>query len=206
VATNDAAAERAVSERAAAERARAERAAAERGGVGTVPAGSTLLLTSNRRVCTNTNQVGDRFTASLADAVTGSNGATIPAGATATVEVTELDRSENVNDKIRMSFRVVSVNYGGRTYAVDAATESADVTRVRNQPASKDRQKVIGGAIAGAIAGRILGKDTKGAVIGAATGAAVGAGAAAATANFEGCLNDGASLRVRLTDAVQVRI
>jgi galactose mutarotase-like enzyme len=54
-----------------------------------------------------------------------------------------------------MSFRVVSLNYGGRTYAVDAATESADVTRVRNQPSSKDRQKVIGGAIAGAIAGRI---------------------------------------------------
>jgi hypothetical protein len=43
-------------------------------------------------------------------------------------------------------------------------------------------------------------------VIGAATGAAAGAGVAAATANFEGCLNDGASMRVRLTDAVQVRL
>lgn len=188
------------------ESAGAARAAAERGGVGSIPAGTTLQLASNRRVCTNTNQVGDRFTASLTDAVTGSNGATIPAGATATVEVTELDRSENVNDKIRMSFRVVSVNYGGRTYALDATTESADVTRVRNQPAAKDRQKVIGGAIAGAIAGRILGKDTRGTVIGAATGAAAGAGVAAATANYEGCLNDGAALRVRLTDAVQVRL
>ncbi len=184
----------------------AARAAAERGGVGSIPSGTTLLLNSNRRVCTNTNQVGDRFTATLADAVTGTNGATIPSGATATVEITELDRSENANDKIRMSFRVVSLNYGGRTYAVAASTESADVSRVRNQPAAKDRQKVIGGAVAGAIAGRILGRDTKGAVIGAATGAAVGAGVAAATANFEGCLNDGASLRVRLTDPVQVRI
>jgi len=200
VASNDAAEAR---ER---EAAGATRAAAERGGVGSIPAGTTLQLASNRRVCTNTNQVGDRFTASLTDAVTGTNGATIPAGATATVEVTELDRSENVNDKIRMSFRVVSVNYGGRSYALDATTESADVTRVRNQPAAKDRQKVIGGAIAGAIAGRILGKDTRGTVIGAATGAAAGAGVAAATANYEGCLNDGAALRVRLTDAVQVRL
>jgi hypothetical protein len=182
------------------------RAAAERGGVGSVPAGTTLALNSNRRVCTNTNQVGDRFTATLADAVSGTNGATIPAGATATVEITELDRSENVNDRIRMSFRVVSLTSGGRTYAVDATTESADVTRVRNQPAAKDRQKVIGGAVAGAIAGRILGKDTRSTVIGAATGAAAGAGVAAATANFEGCLNDGASMRVRLTDAVQVRL
>jgi len=185
---------------------RATRAAAERGGVGSIPSGTTLLLNSNRKVCTNTNQVGDRFTASLAEGVTGTNGASLPSGATATVEVTQLDRSENANDKIKMSFRVVSISYGGRSYAVEAATESADVTRVRNQPAAKDRQKVIGGAVAGAIAGRILGGGTKGTVIGAATGAAAGAGVAAATANFEGCLNEGAPMRVRLTDAVQVRI
>jgi hypothetical protein len=191
-------------ERAAADRG--ERAAAERGGVGTIPSGATLSLASNRKVCTNTNQVGDRFTASLNEAVTGTNGATIPAGATATVELTELDRSENANDKIKMSFRVVSVSYGGRSYAVDATTESADVSRVRNQPSAKDRQKVIGGAIAGAIAGRILGGGTKGTVIGAAGGAAAGAGVAAATANYEGCLNEGAAMRVRLTDAVQVRL
>jgi hypothetical protein len=174
--------------------------------VGSIPSGTTLLLNSNRKVCTNTNQVGDRFTASLAEGVTGTNGASLPSGATATVEVTQLDRSENANDKIKMSFRVVSISYGGRSYAVEAATESADVTRVRNQPAAKDRQKVIGGAVAGAIAGRILGGGTKGTVIGAATGAAAGAGVAAATANFEGCLNEGAPMRVRLTDAVQVRI
>jgi hypothetical protein len=121
--------------------------------VGSIPSGTTLLLNSNRKVCTNTNQVGDRFTASLAEGVTGTNGASLPSGATATVEVTQLDRSENANDKIKMSFRVVSISYGGRSYAVEAATESADVTRVRNQPAAKDRQKVIGGAVAGAIAG-----------------------------------------------------
>ena len=179
---------------------------AETSGVGTIPAGTTLLLTSNSKVCTNSNHVGERFSATVANAVTGANGAKIPAGATATVEITQLDRSENVRDKIQMGFKLVSVTFGGRTYAVDATTESADISRVRNQPASKDRQKVIGGAIAGAIAGQILGKDTKGTVIGAAAGAAAGAGAAAATANYEGCLNDGASLNVKLTDAAQVRI
>ena len=174
----------------------------ERSGVGTIPAGTTLLLTSNSKVCTNTNRVGERFSATVANAVTGANGATIPAGATATVEITQLDRSENARDKIQMGFKVVSVTFGGRTYAVAATTESADVSRVRNEPASKDRQKVIGGAVVGAIAGQILGKDTKGTII----GAAAGAGAAAATANYEGCLNDGASLNIRLTEATQVRI
>jgi hypothetical protein len=181
-------------------------AGSERSGVGTIAAGTTLTLASNSKVCTNTNRVGERFTATLTSAVTGTNGATIPAGSTATVEITQLKRSENANDKIQMGFRVVSVTFGGRTYALDATTESADVDRVRNQPASKDRQKVIGGAIAGAIAGQILGKDTKGTVIGAATGAAAGAAAAAATANYEGCLNDGGRLTIRLNDATQVRI
>ncbi len=180
--------------------------AGERSGVGTIASGTTLSLASNSKVCTNTNRVGDRFTATVTDAVTGSNGATIPAGATATVEITDLDRSENVRDKIQMGFRVVSVTFGGRSYTVAATTESADVSRVRNQPASKDRQKVIGGAVIGAIAGQVLGKDTKGTIIGAAAGAAAGAGAAAATANYEGCLNDGARISIRLTDATQVRI
>ena len=49
--------------------------------MGTIPSGTTLLLSSNRRVCTNNTSVGDHFTASLSDAVTGSNGATIPAAA-----------------------------------------------------------------------------------------------------------------------------
>ncbi len=178
----------------------------ERTGTGSLPAGTQLALTSNSKVCTNTHKVGDRFTATVSDAVTGANGARVPAGATATVEVTKVDRSENIRDKIEMGFRVVALTFGGRTYAVDAATESADVSRVRNQPASKDRQKVIGGAVIGAIAGQVIGKDTKGTIIGAATGAAAGAATAAATANYEGCLNDGARIAIRLTDAVQVRL
>lgn len=180
--------------------------AGERTGTGTIPSGTELSLTSNSRVCTNTHKVGDRFTATVSDAVTGANGARVPSGATATVEITKLDRSENVRDKIEMGFRVVSLTFGGRSYAVDATTESADVSRVRNQPASKDRQKVIGGAVAGAIVGQILGKDTKGTVIGAATGAAAGAAAAATTANYEGCLNDGARIAIRLTEGVQIRL
>jgi uncharacterized protein YcfJ len=181
-------------------------AAAEGSGTGSIPAGTAISLASNSKVCTNTHHVGDRFTARVSEAVSGSNGAVIPAGATATVEITQLSRSENVRDKIEMGFRVVSITFGGRTYAVDATTESADVTRVRNQPASKDRQKVIGGAVIGAIAGQVLGKDTKGTVIGAATGAAAGAAAAAATANYEGCVNEGARITVKLDSATQVRL
>ncbi|HEY3257821.1 MAG TPA: hypothetical protein VGJ64_03125, partial [Gemmatimonadaceae bacterium] len=117
--------------------------------VGTIAAGSSLNLASNSRVCTNTNRVGQRFTATVSESVTGSNGATIPAGATATIEITELKRSENVNDNVVMGFRVVSVSFGGKTYPVTATTNYARVEKIRNEPKSKDVQKVVGGAAVG---------------------------------------------------------
>jgi hypothetical protein len=174
--------------------------------VGTIPAGATLNLAAGSKVCTNTHHVGDRFNASLTNAVTGSNGAVIPAGATAVVEVTDLKRSENANDNVVMGFRVVSVNFGGHTYPISATTVSADVSKVKNQPKSKDVQKVVGGAAIGAIAGQILGHSTKATVIGGAVGAAAGAGAAAATANYEGCVNSGSRITVTLSQATQVNI
>jgi hypothetical protein len=173
---------------------------------GTIAAGSTLNLVSGSKICTNTSRVGERFNATLSQPVSGSNGAVIPAGAVATVEVTELKRSENANDDIVMGFRIVSVSFGGKTYPVSATTSYAQVTKVRNQPKSKDVQKVVGGAAIGAIAGQILGKSTKATVIGAAVGGAAGAGVAAGTANYEGCVNSGGRISATLNSATQVQI
>jgi hypothetical protein len=175
------------------------------GKVGTIAAGSQLVLASSARVCTNTNKVGDKITATVSEPVTGSNGAVIPAGATVTMTVTQLKRSENSNDKIIMEFQVNSVTFGGHTYALDAAVQEASIDRVRNEPKSKDVQKVATGAVIGAIAGKILGKSTKGAVIGGAAGAAAGAATAAATANYEGCVPQGGRIVVQLNSAAQVR-
>ncbi len=174
--------------------------------LGAIPAGSEIGLTSNSRICTNTNRVGQRFSATVANAVSGSNGAVIPAGATATVEITELNRSENANDEIKMGFRVISVTFGGRTYPLEATTTYANVDRVRNQPKNKDVQKVVGGAAVGAILGQILGKDTKSTVIGAATGAAAGTAAAATTANYEGCVPSGGRITITLDSSTQVQV
>ena len=176
------------------------------GAVGTIASGTSLALRSNARVCTNTYQPGQTFSATTTSAVTGSNGATSPAGATVQLEVTQLKRSENVNDKIVMEFAVKSVSFGGRTYPVSGSVADAQVERVRNQPRDKDVQKVVGGAVLGAIAGQIMGKNTKSTVVGAAAGAAAGAGVAAGTANFEGCLPDGGNVTVTLNAPLQVKI
>ena len=181
-------------------------AASGGGAVGTIASGTSLSLRSNERVCTNTYTVGQTFSATVASSVSGTNGASIPSGATVTLEVTQLKRSENANDKIIMEFAVRSVAFGGRTYPVTGTVANADVERVRNQPKSKDAQKVAAGAAIGAIAGQILGKNTKSTIIGAAAGAAGGAATAAATANYEGCVPDGGSIAVNLTAPLQVRV
>src|SRR5437867_2277649 len=129
--------------------------------VGSIPAGSTINAHANSEVCTNTSKVGDKLVATVTQAVVGTNGASIPAGATVNLTVTRLKRSENMNDPIVMEFAVNSVEFGGKTYAVEAAVSHADVARVRNEPKSADVKKVVGGAAIGAIAGRVLGKRTK---------------------------------------------
>ncbi len=172
--------------------------------MGTIAAGSTVSLSSSTRVCTNTHKVGDRFTATVRQSVTGSNGAVIPAGATATVEITSLRRSNNVNDPIVVGVAIRSISFGGRTYAVSGTTSSAQVDRVRSSTTRDDVKKVATGAAIGAIAGQILGRDTRGTVTGAAAGAAVGAGAAVATANYEGCIPTGGAITVSLNNSVQV--
>ncbi len=165
-----------------------------------------MSLTPTATVCTNTNKVGDKITATTQSAVAGSNGAMIPAGSTVTLTVTELKRSENSNDQIIMGFAVNSVSFGGKTYPLDASIESTNVTRVRNQPKSKDAQKVAIGAGIGAIAGQVLGKNTKSTIIGAAVGAAAGGAAAVATANYEGCIQNTSTMVIKLNAPTQIRI
>jgi len=173
--------------------------------VGTIASGSEVALYSGQRVCTNTYNVGDRFTASVAESVQGSNGVAIPAGATAVIELTSLKRSENANDNIEMEFVVRSIAFNGKTYPVNSTVTSAQVERVRNGDASSDGKKVATGAIIGAIAGQIFGHKTKSTVIGAATGAAAGAVVAGATGKYDGCVPNGGRISLRLNQAMVVQ-
>jgi hypothetical protein len=173
--------------------------------VGTIASGSEIALFSGQRVCTNTYNVGDRFTASVAQSVQGSNGVAIPAGATAVIELTSLKRSENANDDIEMEFVVRSIAFNGKTYPVNSTVTSAQVEKVRNGDASNDGKKVATGAIIGAIAGQILGHKTKSTVIGAATGAAAGAVVAGATGKYDGCVPNGGRISLRLNQAMVVQ-
>ncbi len=174
--------------------------------LGVIGSGEQIDLYSAQRVCTNTNSVGDRFTATLVQSVQGTNGASIPAGATAIVEITRASRSNGPNDPVQLELAVRSITINGRTYQVASNVTSAQVDRVRAESGSDDARKVATGAAIGAIAGQILGRRTKSTVIGAATGAAAGAVIAARNSHYDGCIASGGRIAIRLTEPLYVQL
>lgn len=172
---------------------------------GTVAAGARFEFANGAKVCSNTVAVGDTFTGELTSPVSATNGISIPAGATGTFEVTAAKTAQNSNDNTTLDVRLVSVQFGGKTYSVQSTVQASSAERVRSATKATDAKKVAGGAILGAIAGQVIGKNTKGTVIGAAAGAAAGTAAAAATANYDTCIAGGATIAVTLDAPITVR-
>ena len=165
-----------------------------------ISAGTAMTLSVGSRVCTS-NRVGDKFVATLNEPVTGSNGAVIPAGTRAVVEVASVTPARDGSDpRIVFRVRTISTDQGPLAPVGDAVPQDS-LEKVRLEGGS-DAKKVAAGAIAGAIIGQMIGKDTKGTVIGAATGAAAGTVAARAGAKYEGCLPQGGNVRLVLAEGL----
>jgi len=165
-----------------------------------IAAGTAMSFTVGSRVCTS-NRAGDKFIATLTEPVIGSNGATIPAGTRAVIEVASVTPAADGSDpRIVFRVRTISTDQGPVAPVGDALPEDS-LEKVRINGGS-DAKKVAAGAIAGAILGQMIGKDTKGTVIGAATGAAAGTVAARAGAKYDGCLPQGGTVRLVLAEGL----
>jgi hypothetical protein len=177
-------------------------APAPRGGA--IASGTALDLVADTRACTNGSRPGDKIVARLAHGVVGSNGVLLPVGSEAVVEVAEVTPGDDQNPA-RITFRVRSITANGVTYeAAGEGTPAGELERQRIQSGTSDKKKVIGGAIAGAILGQMIGKDTKGTIIGAAAGAAAGTVAAKAGAKYEACMPAGSTVRLTLSQPIQI--
>ena len=173
--------------------------------VGSIATGTPIDLTSTERVCTNTNHVGDKFTATVNSNVAGTNGVTIPSGAKAVITVSQLKQSGHTGDPIQMTFDVTNLTWGDRSYPIDATIDHVDVDKVRNASTKSDVAKVGGGAVVGGIIGQIIGHSAKGVVIGAATGAAAGTAVAMGTAGYDGCVPVGGNIKIHLNAPAEIQ-
>lgn len=171
-------------------------------GPASIGAGTGIAMTSGSKVCTTTNQPGDKLVATVNNSVTGLNGGMIPAGSSVVLEVAAVTPGQDPQSA-KILFRVRSVIINDKTYSVDGNVvllAPLDKSKVAGADPNADKKKVIGGAIAGAILGQMIGHSTKGTVIGAAAGAATGAAVAHGSGGdtWQACLPSGAPLQLTL--------
>jgi len=176
------------------------------GNVGTIAAGTNISLTADQRICTDSNKVGDTFTATVTNPVVGSNGAVIPAGSSVSGHVTALGASKAVGQTVTFSLAFDNLTVNGTGYPLDAALAGTpQLAQHRTTGAGTDAAKVGGGAVVGALIGGLVSHKVTGAVIGGAAGAAAGGGVAVATGKFDACLPQGGKLNIQLNSDRQIR-
>jgi hypothetical protein len=167
----------------------------------TVPAGTTLSLSLQSGVSSNTSSVEDRVAAALRRPLV-VNGVTVaPAGATVTGYVTESTRSGRVKGRARIGVRFTSLRAADGMHDIRTATISRQARATKKQDAAKIGIGAGAGAAVGAVAG-----GKKGAAIGSAVGGAGGTGVVLATRGEEVALGSGTVVTTRLTAPLTVRV
>jgi hypothetical protein len=172
----------------------------------TVGIGTTLSLTLNETLSTETNQAGDAFTATLAEPVRATDGAVLfPAGATVRGRVVQVRKSGRVGETAMLNLAFEALTFGDRSYPLDASVVSANPERVSRQTGGQTAGKVVAGAAAGAILGRVLGGSGKSTVKGAVIGAAAGTAIAMGTADVDAVLRQGSVMVIKVDAPIEVR-
>lgn len=162
--------------------------------------GTVVNLVANDTLTSRHNKRGETVTATLAADIKDARGRTvIPAGAIFTGTISDLAPAGSPGGEGRMMLTFNTVEFGGRSYAVAARTDSIGTYMKGRGVTGSEAAKVGAATAVGAAAGAIIGKDVKGAVIGGAVGAAAGVGIAAATRDVDILLNAGAPIRLVLT-------
>jgi hypothetical protein len=170
-----------------------------------VAIGTTLSLTLDETLSTETNQAGDAFTATLRDPVYAPDGAVLfPAGATVRGRVTQVQKSGRVGETAMLNLAFEAISFGERSYPLEASVVSANPERVSRQTAGQTAGKVAAGAAAGAILGRVLGRDAKSTVKGAVIGAAAGTAIAMGTADVDAVLKAGSVMVIKVDAPIEV--
>jgi len=150
----------------------------------TVPANHTLHVRLNQELNSETNRVGDTFTATAVDPVYSSNGVlVIPQGSTVVGRVVNVSRAGKGGEPASLDVQFTSVKLpngvrhainGSLTDLTDSGSKSDNEGTVTADKTSHRKVKFIGGGAAGgALIGAIAGGG-KGLAIGALAGAGAG--------------------------------
>jgi hypothetical protein len=162
-------------------------------------AGTTLEASSAVEITSRKNKAGETFRATIAEAVTTSNGqVVIPAGSEVTFTIVQIAPAENKSAKTgTLKLEATSVLINGESRPLDAEVTYIEHTLKGRGVGTSEAAKVGVGAAAGAIIGKVVGGGT-GAAAGAVVGAAGGAAVAVETADRDMVIPVGGKIRISL--------
>jgi hypothetical protein len=139
-------------------------------GIDLIPAGAMLNVRTTHEIYADSSSPGMKVSAILDDPIDVGGRIVIPRGAPVTLEVTNVQRSSNMEGRDRITLKVVSIKAADGVHLV--ATNQVQLRGPSE--GKKAARKIVGGAGIGALAGGIFGGGT-GAAIGAAAGGTTGA-------------------------------
>ena len=183
------------------ETSRAPAASASR----TLEAFRQFSIATTATISSRTAKPGDAFTATIIGDVQDAAGRiAIPAGSLVSGTITDVKSAPNPSSPGRLTLAVNSVAVNGRSYPINASSDSLATERHGRPISGGDAVKVGAGAAAGAIVGQIITKNSKGTIIGAVVGAAAGGAYAAATKDGDISLPAGTHILVTLTQRLNI--
>ncbi|MGH7664574.1 MAG: YMGG-like glycine zipper-containing protein [Gemmatimonadaceae bacterium] len=171
-----------------------------------LPAGAAITVRLNEALGTESSEVGDEFTATVAsDVRTRDGGLVVPAGAMVYGKVTGLDDSDQVGDDayIRLDFDRIAFN--GESYPFEAQVKATELES-QGDTRQETLQKAGIGAAAGAVLGAVVGDvELDDILIGAAVGAAAGTIISLGAGDVEAVLPAGSTMQLQTTQMVSLR-
>src|SRR5262245_36842695 len=163
----------------------------------TIPSGTTLPITLDTSVGSNTSRVEQSVSAHLTRPIVLNGKTVLPAGTRVSGIVTDATRSGKVKGRAHVSVRFDSLTAENERYRIETAAIVRTAAATKKKDALESGAPAAGGAIIGAIAG-----GKKGAAIGTAVGGGAGTAVVLSTRGKEVHIPKGSSLTLRLTEPV----
>lgn len=146
----------------------------------TVPSGTKISIRLGQAISTAANRSGDRFSATLDEAIEVDGKLLAPRGSDVVGRLTHVDDSDRVKGRAMLTMTLESLVVDGEKYRIHTHPIA-----IQAEGTKKDDATVIGGSTAaGAVIGAIAG-GKKGAAVGAGVGAGAGTGYVLATKGKE---------------------